>query len=121
MCVQIRADWNLAAHMPFTGLGWGIIYPLIVHDKHPDIEAYDKLVGIDDIVMGDEHAPVDPGAEARKKRQLAHVKQEEEQEIGEARRRMHDREPNPGIQQHTKAMQGKETEAHKAKKKRTAD
>ena len=77
MCVQIRADWNLGAHMPCTGLGWGIIYPLIVHDKHPDIEAYDKLVGIDDIVMGDEHAPVDPGAEARKKRQLAHVKQEE--------------------------------------------
>ena len=121
MCVQIRADWNLAAHMPLTGLGWGIIYPLIVHDKHPDIEAYDKLVGIDDIVMGDEQEPVDPGAEARRKRQLAHVKQEEEQEIEEARRRMYDREPNPGIQQHTKAMQGKETEAHKAKKKRTAD
>ena len=121
MCVQIRADWNLAAHMPLTGLGWGIIYPLIVHDKHPDIEAYDKLVGIDDIVMGDEHEPVDPSAEARRKRQLAHVKQEEEQEIEEARRRMYDREPNPGIQQHTKAMQGKETEAHKAKKKRTAD
>ena len=120
MCVQIRADWNLAAHMPLTGLGWGIIYPLIVHDKHPDIEAYDKLVGIDDIVMGDEQEPVDPGAEARRKRQLAHVKQEEEQEIEEARRRMYDREPNPGIQQHTKAMQGKETEAHKAKKKRTA-
>ena len=119
MCVQIRADWNLAAHMPLTGLGWGIIYPLIVHDKHPDIEAYDKLVGIDDIVMGDEHEPVDPGAEARKKRQLAHVKQEEEQETEEARRRMYDREPNPGIQQHTKAMQGKESEAHKAKKKRT--
>ena len=120
MCVQIRADWNLGAHMPCTGLGWGIIYPLIVHDKHPDIEAYDKLVGIDDIVMGDEQEPVDPGAEARRKRQLAHVKQEE-QEIEEARRRMYDREPNPGIQQHTKAMQGKETEAHKAKKKRTAD
>ena len=119
MCVQIRADWNLGAHMPCTGLGWGIIYPLIVHDKHPDIEAYDKLVGIDDIVMGDEQEPVDPGAEARRKRQLAHVKQEEEQEIEEARRRMYDREPNPGIQQHTKAMQGKETEAHKAKKKRT--
>ena len=94
---------------------------MIVHDKHPDIEAYDKLVGIDDIVMGDEQEPVDPGAEARRKRQLAHVKQEEEQEIEEARRRMYDREPNPGIQQHTKAMQGKETEAHKAKKKRTAD
>ena len=119
--MQIRADWNLGAHMPCTGLGWGIIYPLIVHDKHPDIEAYDKLVGIDDIVMGDEQEPVDPGAEARRKRQLAHVKQEEEQEIEEARRRMYDREPNPGIQQHTKAMQGKETEAHKAKKKRTAD
>ena len=119
MCVQIRADWNLGAHMPCTGLGWGIIYPLIVHDKHPDIEAYDKLVGIDDIVMGDEQEPVDPGAEARRKRQLAHVKQEEEQEIEEARRRMYDREPNPGIQQHTKAMQGKESEAHKAKKKRT--
>ena len=119
MCVQIRADWNLAAHMPCTGLGWGIIYPLIVHDKHPDIEAYDKLVGIDDIVMGDEQEPVDPGAEARRRRQLAHVKQEEEQEIEEARRRMYAHEPNPGIQQHTKAMQGKESEAHKAKKKRT--
>ena len=118
MCVQIRADWNLGAHMPCTGLGWGIIYPLIVHDKHPDIEAYDKLVGIDDIVMGDEQEPVDPGAEARRKRQLAHVKQEE-QEIEEARRRMYDREPNPGIQQHTRAMQGKESDAHKAKKKRT--
>jgi hypothetical protein len=79
--------------MPCTGLGWGIIYPLIVHDKHPDIEAYDKLVGIDDIVMGDEHAPVEPGAEARKKRQLAHVKQEEK-EADEARRRMYNREPN---------------------------
>ena len=43
---------------------------MIVHDKHPDIEAYDKLVGIDDIVMGDEQEPVDPGAEARRKRQL---------------------------------------------------
>ena len=118
MCVQIRKDWDLSAHMPLTDLGWGITYPLIVHDKHPDIEAYDKLVGIDDIVMGDEQEPVDPGAEARRKRQLAHVKQEE-QEIEEARRRMYDREPNPGIQQHTKAMQGKETEAHKAKKKRT--
>ena len=119
MCVQIRADWNLAAHMPCTGLGWGIIYPLIVHDKHPDIEAYDKLVGIDDIVMGDEQEPVDPGAEARRRRQLAHVKQEEEQEIEEARRRMYDREPNPGIQLHTKAMQGNESDAHKAKKQRT--
>ena len=84
---------------------------MIVHDKHPDIEAYDKLVGIDDIVMGDQKEPDDPGAEARRKRQLAHVKLEE-QEIEEARRRMYDREPNPGIQQHTKAMQGKETEAH---------
>ena len=118
MCVQIRADWNLGAHMPCTGLGWGIIYPLIVHDKHPDIEAYDKLVGIDDIVMGDEQEPVDPGAEARRKRQLAHVKQEEK-EADEARRRMYDREPNRGIQQHNKAMQEKESEAHKAKKKRT--
>ncbi len=112
MCVQIRADWNLGAHMPCTGLGWGIIYPLIVHDKHPDIEAYDKLVGIDDIVMGDEHAPVEPGAEARKKRQLAHVKQEEK-EADEARRRMYDREPNPGIRAHNKEMQDKR------KKKRT--
>ena len=114
MCVQIRADWNLGAHMPCTGLGWGIIYPLIVHDKHPDIEAYDKLVGIDDIVMGDEQEPVDPGAEARRKRQLAHVKQEEGQEAEEARRRMYDREPNRGIQQHNKEMQEKRT-----KKKRT--
>jgi len=116
--VQIRADWNLAAHMPHTGLGWGIIYPLIVHDKHPDIEAYDKLVGIDDIVMGDEQEPVDPGAEARRKRQLAHVKQEEN-EADEARRRMYDREPNRGIQQHNKEMQDKESESHKLKKKRT--
>ena len=77
MCVQIRADWNLGAHMPCTGLGWGIIYPLIVHDKHPDIEAYDKLVGIDDIVMREEQEPVDPREEERRKRQLAHVKQEE--------------------------------------------
>ena len=113
MCVQIRADWNLAVHMPCAGLGWGIIYPLIVHDKHPDIEAYDKLVGIDDIVMGDEQEPVDPGAEARRKRQLAHVKQEEK-EADEARRRMYDREPNPGIRAHNKEMQEKRT-----KKKRT--
>ena len=115
MCVQIRADWNLAAHMPLTGLGWGIIYPMIVHDKHPDIEAYDKLVGIDDIVMGDEQEPVDPGAEARRKRQLAHVKQEEKEkeELGDGR------EPNPGIRKHTKGMQGNESDAHKAKKQRT--
>ena len=91
---------------------------MIVHDKHPDIEAYDKLVGIDDIVMDDEQEPVDPGAEARRKRQLAHVKQEE-QEIEEARRRMYDREPNPGIRKHTKGMQGNESDAHKAKKQRT--
>jgi len=91
---------------------------MIVHDKHPDIEAYDKLVGIDDIVMGDEHAPVEPGAEARKKRQLAHVKQEEK-EADEARRRMYDREPNPGIRAHNKEMQDKRSESHKAKKKRT--
>ena len=89
---------------------------MIVHDKHPDIEAYDKLVGIDDIVMGDEHEPVDPGAEARRKRQLAHVKQEEKEkeELGDGR------EPNPGIRAHTKGMQPRQTEAHRAKKQRTA-
>ena len=113
MCVQIRADWNLAAHMPLTGLGWGIIYPLIVHDKHPDIEAYDKLVGIDDIVMGEQKEPDDPDAEERMKRQLARVKREEEAELGDGR------EPNPGIRKHTKGMQGNESDAHKAKKQRT--
>ena len=88
---------------------------MIVHDKHPDIEAYDKLVGIDDIVMGDEQEPVDPGAEARRKRQLAHVKQEEKEkeELGDGR------EPNPGIRKHTKGMQGNQSEAHAAKKQRT--
>jgi hypothetical protein len=92
----------------------GIIYPLIVHDEHPDIQAYDKLVGISDIVMGEQKEPDDPDAEERRKRQLAHVKREEEAELGDGR------EPNPGIRQHTKGMQGKETEAHRAKKQRMA-
>ena len=60
----------------------------------------------------------DPDAEERRKRQLAHVKQEEK-EADEARRRMYDREPNRGIQQHNKEMQDKESEPHKEKKKRT--
>ena len=114
MCVQIRADWDLSAHMPLTDIGWGIIYPLVVHDEHPDIKAYDKAVSISDIVMGDQKDPVDPAEQERKKRQLAHVKREEEEaEPGDGR------EPNPGIRKHTKGMQGNESDAHKAKKQRT--
>ena len=116
--MQIRADWDLSANMPLTDIGWGIIYPLIVYNEHLDIKVYDKAVSISDIVMGDQKDPVDPAEQERKKRQLAHVKQEEK-EADEARRRMYDREPNRGIEQHNKEMQKKESESHKAKKKRT--
>ena len=63
MCVQIRKDWDLAADMPLTGAGWGIIYPLFFRDEHPDLYEYDKQVGLDDIVVGDKKEPVDPAAQ----------------------------------------------------------
>ena len=98
MCVQIRKDWDLAAHMPLTEAGWGIIYPLIVHDEHPDVLEYDRAVGLDDIVMGDQKEPVDPAAQQRRKRQLAQVKREEaetdDEKIGP--------ENNPGILENRK-------------------
>ena len=108
MCVQIRKDWDLAAHMPLTDAGWGIIYPLIVHDEHPDVLAYDRSVGLDDIIMGEQKEPVDPAAQARRKRQLAHVKQEEEETEDEQL----GPENNPGIIQLGKEL------AAKAKKPR---
>ena len=100
--------------MLLTDIGWGIIYLLIVHDEHLDIKAYDKAVSISDIIMGDQKDPVNPTEQEQKKRQLVHVKWEEEVELGDGR------EPNKGIRQHTKAMQGNESEAHRAKKQRTA-
>ena len=40
--------------------------------------AYNKLVSISNIAMGEEHEHIDPSKEEQRKRQLTHVKQEEE-------------------------------------------
>ena len=76
--------------------------------------AYDRLAGLDDIVMGEQKEPVDPAEQARRKRQLVHVKQEEEVQTEDDERG--GREPNQGIRQFSKALQ--QTDAHKAKKQR---
>ena len=77
VCRSAKTGTYLSTHMPLTDIGWGIIYPPMVHDEHPDILAYDKLAGISDIVMGEQPEPDDPDAEERRKRQLTHVKREE--------------------------------------------
>ena len=87
---------------------------MFMHDEHPDIQAYNKSVSISDIVMGEQKEPDDPDAEEQRKRQLTHVKREEEVELRGSR------EPNPGICQHMKGMQVNKTAAHRAKKQRTA-
>ena len=78
MCVQIRQEWDLAADMPLTRAGWGIIYPLIVHDEHPDVHEYDKAFGPDEIVVGERKEPVDAAAAQRNKKLLKRVKREDE-------------------------------------------
>ena len=119
LCVQLHRDWQLGADMPLTGAGWGIIYPLCVHDAHPDLADYDRHMGLADIVTGESSEPLDAAAQKRRKAQLAKVKREDRgnddgsDEGGP--------EPNKGIQQHTKAMQGNQTDAHRAKKQRKAD
>ena len=90
MCVQIRQDWDLAADTHQAG--YGIIYPLVVHDEHPDLHEYDRAVGLDEIVTGESNEPVDAASVARKKKHLKRVKQEEDDDderVGP--------EPNPGI------------------------
>ena len=116
MCVQICKDWDLSVHMLLTDLGWGITYLLIVHNKHPDIEAYNKLVSINDIIMGEQEEPDDPCEEEQRKRQLMHVKWEEKEDV-EVR---DSRKPNKGICNHMKGMQLRQTEAHRKKKQRMA-
>ena len=99
--MQIRKDWDLAADMPLTGAGWGIIYLLIVHDEHPDTHEYDKQVGLDSIVMGEKKERVDPAAQEQRKRQLEKVKREE----GEPDDRRVGPEPNAGIRKFSKELQ----------------
>ena len=118
LCVQLHRDWQLAADMPLTEAGWGIIYPLCVHDEHPDLADYDRQVGLADIVTGESSEPVDPAAQQRRRTQLTKVKRKR---ASDADSDEGGPEPNKGIRQHTKGMQGNETDAHKAKKKRKAD
>ena len=49
MCVQLYKDWDLVVdvHKP----GWGIIYLLIVHNKHLDLQEYNKAVSLDGIIV----------------------------------------------------------------------
>ena len=108
----------MAADMPLTEAGWGIIYPLCVHDEHPDLADYDRQVGLADIVTGESSEPLDAAAQKRRREQLAKVKREDRGNDDDSDEG--GREPNPGIRQHTKGMQGKETEAHKRKKQRQA-
>ena len=77
LCVQLHRDWQLAADMPLTEAGWGIIYPLCVHDAHPDIADYDKHMGLADIVTGESSEPLDAAAQKRRREQLAKVKRED--------------------------------------------
>ena len=76
MCVQIHEDWDLAADMHRAG--WGIIYPLIIHNKHLDLHKYNKAVGLDAIVVGESKEPVDAATAKQKKTELKKVKREEQ-------------------------------------------
>ena len=76
--MQLRKDWDLAAdvHKP----GWGIIYPLIVRDKHPDLQEYDKAVGLDGMVVGEVEEGVNEAEAQRKAKMPKRVKREQQQD-----------------------------------------
>ena len=78
MCVQLHKDWDLAADMHKPG--WGVIYPLIVHNKHPDLQEYNKAVGLDDMVSGKEKEDADETEARRKAKVLKRVRHKEQQD-----------------------------------------
>ena len=75
MCVQIRNNFDLTVHVHKQG--WGIIYLLIVHDMHLDLEEYDRAVSLDDIVIGEDTEPVDQAQVNKKAKMLKRVKSKE--------------------------------------------
>ena len=109
----------MAADMPLTEAGRGIIYLLCVHDEHPDLADYDRQVGLAEIVTGESSEPLDPATQQRRRAQLAKVKRKDRGNDDDSDKG--GPEPNKGIQQHTKAMKGNQTDAHRAKKQRKAD
>ena len=101
----------MAADMPLTEAGWGIIYPLCVHDEHPDLADYDRQVGLADIVTGESSEPLDPATQQRRRAQLARVKREERGSDDDDERGRP--ENNPGILENKRKI-----EEAKAKKQR---
>ena len=85
-CVQLHSEWDLTArvHKP----GWGIIYLLIIHNKHPDLDEYNRAAGLDGIVVGEDTEEVDEAKAQANAETLKRVKCEE-------KKRGH--QTNPGI------------------------
>ena len=113
LCVQLHRDWQLGADMPLTGAGWGIIYPLCVHDAHPDLADYDRHMGLADIVTGESSEPLDAAAQKRRREQLAKVKREDRDATSDDDDEVGRPENNPGILENRKKV-----EEAKAKKQR---
>ena len=103
--MQIRKDWDLDAdvHKP----GWGIIYPLIVHDAHLDLQEYDKAVGLDDIVVREVQEDVDKAEAKQKKQVLKRVKREEQSDDERGGPK-----PKKGIRQLNAEMRQKRQRGH---------
>ena len=77
--------------------GWGIVYPLVVHDRHPQLDEYDKLLGLDDLVVGEEKEPIDKKKAEANAKTLRRVKSEDEKRSAET-------DPNIGIRQVAKEL-----------------
>ena len=103
----------MAADMPLTEAGWGIIYPLCVHDAHPDLADYDRHMGLADIVTGESSEPLDAAAQKRRREQLAEVKREDRGNDDDSDDEKGRPENNPGILENRKKV-----EEAKAKKQR---
>ena len=103
----------MAADILLTEAGWGIIYPLCVHDAHPDIADYDKHMGLADIVTGESSEPLDAAAQKRRREQLAKVKREERDATSDDDDEVGRPENNPGILENKRKI-----EEAKAKKQR---
>ena len=103
----------MGADMPLTGAGWGIIYPLCVHDAHPDLADYDRHMGLADIVTGESSEPLDAAAQKRRREQLAEVKREDRGNDDDSDDEKGRPENNPGILENRKKV-----EEAKAKKQR---
>ena len=113
LCVQLHRDWQLGADMPLTGAGWGIIYPLCVHDAHPDLADYDRHMGLADIVTGESSEPLDAAAQKRRRDQLTKVKRENRDATSDDDDEVGRPENNPGILENKRKI-----EEAKAKRQR---